>query len=262
MRRFAALFILLWNVVPLKAQDQKNFRDTLDGAFDVSHFLFDLHGFLPIISPITEPAVGYGGSLMNAVFIPKEQVEGERKFKMPDVALFEGGLTENGSWYAGGGYMGFWNNDRLRYRGFAGFGSINLTYYGFSDLLDRDFAIEYNLQSTFIHQEANWRIGQTDLFVGGSYRYLETTVSSQRDPDGLVPAVDREITTSRLGVQVQFDHRDDVFSPTGGYISSVSINYAPERLGSSRNFGQVQWYLHYYQPIGSKWIMGFRTQAN
>ena len=48
-----------------KSQNKKKeklFVDTLDNAFDISYYLYNLHGFLPVISPITEPAVGYGAA--------------------------------------------------------------------------------------------------------------------------------------------------------------------------------------------------------
>ena len=48
----------------IQAQNtQSKFRDSLDNAFDVSHFLNDLHGVLPIAAPITEPALGFGASV-------------------------------------------------------------------------------------------------------------------------------------------------------------------------------------------------------
>ena len=43
-----------------------SFRHPADGWFDASEFLDTAYGFIPIIAPITEPAVGYGavGGLM------------------------------------------------------------------------------------------------------------------------------------------------------------------------------------------------------
>ena len=40
----------------------RQFIDVEDGWFDLGSFLDKAHGFVPVISPITEPAVGYGGS--------------------------------------------------------------------------------------------------------------------------------------------------------------------------------------------------------
>lgn len=34
--------------------------DTEDGWFDLSEFLDTTYGFVPVVMPITEPAVGYG----------------------------------------------------------------------------------------------------------------------------------------------------------------------------------------------------------
>ena len=56
---FSIWLIFLSN--PLFSQDKNGlFGDSLDNAFDISNWLFELHGILPIISPITEPALGYG----------------------------------------------------------------------------------------------------------------------------------------------------------------------------------------------------------
>jgi len=61
--------ILLTSIDTLEAQSKKGtFRDSIDNAFDISKFLLELHGFLPIISPITEPAVGYGVWLDSGIF--------------------------------------------------------------------------------------------------------------------------------------------------------------------------------------------------
>ena len=67
-------------------------KDTLDGTFDISHWLFDLHGFIPLIPPITEPAVGYGAALAGVYFIPKKDKEGG-EFKMLDIVEAGGGIT-------------------------------------------------------------------------------------------------------------------------------------------------------------------------
>jgi len=43
------------------ARDSR-FFDADDGWFDVSGFLDTAYGFVPVIAPITEPAVGYGAA--------------------------------------------------------------------------------------------------------------------------------------------------------------------------------------------------------
>ena len=46
-----ALFIYFYG--HYQQEETKLFKDTLDGAFDISKYLFELHGFLPVVSVIT-----------------------------------------------------------------------------------------------------------------------------------------------------------------------------------------------------------------
>src|SRR6516162_1339126 len=51
-----------------QAAEPSRFRDPEDGHFDLSEYLLDHRGALPIPIIITEPAVGYGGGLGLAWF--------------------------------------------------------------------------------------------------------------------------------------------------------------------------------------------------
>ena len=83
---------------------------------------------IPIIIPITEPAVGYVLVAGAMYFLPKE----DPKFQS-DMIVGATGLTTNGTWFAGGGYLGFWKDDNLRYTGFTGYGQVTMDYYGFGE---------------------------------------------------------------------------------------------------------------------------------
>lgn len=136
------------------------FKDSVDGAFDVSYFLKDLHGVLPIISPITEPAVGYGfvGALL--YFITKKPKDGTVKIPIPDIPGAGGGYTQNGTWFAGLGYLGFWKDDKIRYRGIVGYGDINLKYYRSLNFFPEEISAEFGIKSTFILHQVKFRLGQ------------------------------------------------------------------------------------------------------
>ena len=144
------LFLVLVIQAGIYGQDKpKAFRDSTDNAFDVSHYLYNLRGFLPIISPITEPAVGYGATLAGAIFIPKKDSD-PKEFTMPDVIVAAGGYTENSTWFVGGGYLGFWKDDHIRYRGFMGYADVKLNYYWTSNILDKDLSAKFRMKSYFL----------------------------------------------------------------------------------------------------------------
>ena len=70
LRLFAFCFTIFLLMGPLNSfgqidsiQKKKklSFKDSEDGAIDLSQFLLEANGVLPVVIPITEPAVGYGG---------------------------------------------------------------------------------------------------------------------------------------------------------------------------------------------------------
>lgn len=64
------LSVLLSSTSLLLSQDTLSiFNDPYDDAFDISNYLYNLHGLLPVVSPITEPAVGYGAAVATLYFI-------------------------------------------------------------------------------------------------------------------------------------------------------------------------------------------------
>src|SRR5215468_2056660 len=88
--------------------EESDFRGD-DGWFDVSNFVAKKYGFVPVIVPITEPAIGYGAAAA-LVFISRDRnaPAGTR----PDLYLGGGMYTESQSWGSFGGYSGnFLNGD-------------------------------------------------------------------------------------------------------------------------------------------------------
>ncbi len=268
-RNFITVLILVCSVVfslSSYAQESKKkskpFIDTLDRAFDVSYYLYNLHGFLPVISPITEPAVGYGAVGAGLFFIPKKKNPGNKKFQMPDVAGFGGGYTQNHTWFVGAGYFGFWKDDHIRYRGAAGYGDVKLKYYGRGDgLLDKNPA-NFTIKAFGLVQQAEFRIADTRFMVGGKYIFTKTRVTAFEDSK--LPFVDPQefdLTNSGIGLLAEYENLDNMFSPNRGLRFLVAYDQYLELLGSDRNFGRLTSFALYYLPvIQNRWVSGFRAE--
>jgi hypothetical protein len=245
-----------------KEKRNKPFLDTLDRAFDLSYYLYNLHGFLPIISPITEPAIGYGAVLAGTFFLPKKET-GDKKFRMPDVIGFGGGYTENKTWFAGAGYFGFWKDDHIRYRGVAGYGDVNLRYYGKgSDFLNSHPA-NFSIKAFGFVQQATFRIRESRFMLGGKYVFTKTKVYAFEDSK--LPWVDTkefDLTNSGAGLIVEYENLDNIFSPNKGFRGNITYNQYLEIIGSDRNFGKITGFALYYLPLfAGKWISGFRLES-
>jgi len=257
---FVLLLILLIGLNDVAAQKKKGvFKDTLDNAFDISNYMYNLHGFLPVPSLITEPAVGYGGALAGMFFIPKKDKDSTR-FQMPDMVVGVGGLTENGTWFAGVGYIGFWNKDKIRYRGIFGYGDINLKYYGSGDgILDKN-PIKFNLSSYFFLQQAIFRVSKSKFFLGGRYLFSKTKITAFQDSDIINP-IDFDLTNSGVGFISEYEALNNLLSPTKGLRINLSYDQYLKALGGDRDFGKLSFFTYYYQPVLKNWTAGFRVES-
>jgi hypothetical protein len=261
-RVFILVILCLMGSSSLLAQNETRvFRDTLDGAFDISKFLLDLHGFLPILSPITEPALGYGVVVAGIYFLPKKDSP-QGQFRMPDIAGIGGGYTQNGTWFAGGGYAGFWKEDRIRYRGLFGYGNINMKYYGSGNSFLQNDPAEFSIESYFFLQQALFRIGESNFMLGGNYYFGKTEVTAFEESK--IPEVDPldfDLINTGIGLIGEYETFNNVLSPTKGIRIQLNLAYSLEFLGSDRNLSRLSFFTLYYLPINDKWVSGFRAES-
>jgi len=210
------------------------------------------------LSPITEPAVGYGLAGAGIYFIQKKE-NPENFRRKSDLAALAGGFTENGTWFAGGAYLGFWNNDKLRYRGIAAYGDINLNYY---NPLTPDIAKEFNLSSYFFLQQAIVRINESNFFLGGKYQLSNTNVNFKVN-EGLPDFIpkDFDLWNSGISLITEFENYNNIFSPTKGTRIHISYDQNLELLGSDRDWGKLNFFSHFYFPVTETWVPGFRVES-
>jgi len=238
----------------------KKFKDSTDNALDLSYFLKDLNGVLPIISPITEPAIGYGAAIAGLYFIPKEN--DNKGYQRPDIVGIGGGYTSNGTWLVGGGYVGFWKKDKIRYRGVLGYGDINLKYYRSLKFFPKEISAEFGIKSTFILQQVNFRLGESDFFIGGNYTFSKTNVQFPKILD--FPEIDplnMDFINSGVSVIGEFENYKNVFSPNNGMRIHLGYLQNFEFLGSDRDWGKVTFSSIFYFPVNHFWIPAIRVES-
>src|SRR6478609_1993243 len=85
-----------------------------DGKLDISGFLDEAYGFVPLVVPITEPAVGFGGAAA-LVFIDKQKnADTAAGFGRPNLSVIGALRTDNGTNGAFAGDIRHWLDDRLK----------------------------------------------------------------------------------------------------------------------------------------------------
>jgi hypothetical protein len=252
------------------AENRSLFKDPEDGAFDVSNFLSTRTGFLPIVMPITEPAVGYGAGAGLSFFHSKPRVvhtpDGERVIP-PNVTAAFGMATENGSWAGGAAHLHGWNDGRIRYLVGGGYGSLNLEWFGRDDAFDGR-AFSYNIEASFLIQKLTFKLGDSDFFLGPTQKLLATHSEFDFNSDLPAPGAglgilsdELDSTISGLGLTLGYDTRNSMFSPSRGTKAYASYTLNDEAIASDFDYGRFDAELCQYVPLGGPFTLGLRAQT-
>jgi hypothetical protein len=233
------------------------FRSAEDGWLDVSGFLDTKYGFLPIVIPITEPAVGYGAAAGMA-FISEPFGSGR-----PDITVVGGLGTENGTRGALVGDSRNWLGGRLQTLAGFVYASVNLDFYGIGeDSVLEDQPLSYTLEPTGGLLQSKYRIGDSDFWAGLSYAFASTEVTIDAPADTpRLPDHRSESNISGIGPSLTFDTRDNIFTPTRGTYAEVMAGLFREALGGDDDFQRVQIIAMQFTPLYPGLYLGLRGQA-
>lgn len=248
--------------------------DPEDGQLDASRYLSEVPlGFLPVPSIITEPAVGYGLGVAGIFFHESEEQSQQNTSKQTvipnNISVVGGGATDNGTWAGGLGHIGFWRDDTVRYKGFLLYGSLNLEFYSLAGVnLPRP--IELEMDGPFVFQKLTFRIPETPLFIGGVqlYRKVELGLSSKYQfPSQLAPVENflrenlrTEVSTSGLGLVVEFDTRNNPMNPEEGYSYMANYIRFDDAIGSDVEYDSYKFEGLNYWKLNDKFNLSVRLQ--
>ena len=211
--------------------------DPTDGMLDLGPFLERARGFLPIPIVVTEPAVGFGGGLA-AMFVRPRREAGSEGFARPNLSAVGAAFTENGTRLYFGGDSSLWLDGRLKSTAGAGVGDINLDVYGLgASPEDADAPVRYTLAVRAAGGQVDWQLApQSPWWLGLRLVHAEITPKLRDDPR--FPGLE-DRTRSTLagpGVQLLYDSRDNVFTPTRGVYAETSLMAFDRAFGANRDF--------------------------
>ena len=182
----------------------------------------------------------------------------------PDIWGVGAFATENGSRSQRSAGMFTFDDDRWRYRGGIGGVSLNLDFYGIGGNLPIpvDRSIGYNLEGFASFQQGMLRLGDSDTFVGARWIYLdlESRLDVEAGDTGLEP---KQLArrSSGLGVVVEHDSRDNIFTPNGGCSARLEGTFYDDAFGSDNRFQAYRAHVFAYFPSGDRLSLGLRADG-
>ncbi|GAW97547.1 MULTISPECIES: BamA/TamA family outer membrane protein [Colwellia] len=263
------------------------FTDQLDGQFDASRYLSEnAYGFLPVPIIITDPAVEGGLGMMGLFFHESEEEQAARLKTMqdesndkaaksllpPSVSVAFAAYTGNDSYLIGGGHLGFFNQGRIRYMGAGGYGDMNIDFYGFGDII-LNKPLEIKTQASVIMQTVKFKLADSNFYLGPTHRYIDAQISPSNINDlvgnfppeyqeALTNVLTRNITTSGAGFTLEYDSRDNFFSPTDGLKYELNYLWFDKALGSDVDYHLTELTALHYFKLSKQWRTAFRVEAN
>lgn len=263
------------------------FTDKLDGNLDASRYLSEnAYGFLPVPVIITDPAVEGGLGMMGLFFHESEEEQAARLKAMqdesndkashnlmpPSISAAFGAYTGNDSYFIGGGHLGFFNQGRIRYMGGGGYGDVNINFYGFGDVT-LPLPLEINTKAIAIMQTLKFKLGDSAFYLGPLQRYVDAQISivgfakvNDTVPVGgqsdLRSVLSTNVVTSGAGLTVEYDSRNNFFSPTNGLKYELNYLWFDDAIGSDVDYNLTELTALNYFKITEQWRTAIRVEAN
>jgi len=266
------------------------FKDPDDGRLDASAFLADnAFGFLPMPIIITDPAVD-GGLGLVGLFFHETDEQKEKRLELlrnaengsqflltPSVSAVAGAVTGNDSWFLGGGHMGFFKQGRIRYMGGGGYGDVNLDFFGFGEV-EMINPLELNTRAAMVMQSLKFRIGESSFFIGASQQYVDASIKPKSLGDlagDILPPefqdrwqefvrnlLTQDVRTSALGAVLEFDKRDNFFSPHAGYRYELEHLWFRDFFGSDIEYELASLIGLNYWNVGKKFRAALKVAVD
>lgn len=260
------IFFIFFSAGTFLMYGQKNisFKDSLDHKLDLSDWVIKANGFIPVPMLITEPALGDFGGLLAAVFIKPntpylDSIDGKQvKTRVkPNIYGGAGAYTANDTWLVGGFTTGAIKKWRVNYRVATGLANVNLNFYrDFPTIGERSF--EFNIKTIPFSTHLIKQINRSSWYAGLDYLFLKTELKNTNIDFNTPKEVNSII--SRLGLLVDYDKRDNVFTPDKGFFFNSLIGASENFLGSDYNYVLINSAAFAYFPISNNITSGFRVE--
>ena len=262
MLRGVVIALLALAARPLAAQDTTKVIPD-DGWPDLSKFLDKPFGFIPVLAPITEPAVGYGAAAA-LIFIDKRK-GGTVDMRHPSITGVGGFATKDGSWGAFGGLSRYAFNNKLKWRTGGAYLNLFLDFYGLSeDSPLHDAPLSYEVKGYGGLLGGVYALGKSGLWAGVDYLLGHTEIDVTL-PDPAPPELGEfsaSATLASLRPSVLYDSRNNVFSPVRGLYAEASASIFDNTWGSDEEFTRGGLIVLGFAPLGRNLYFGIKGEGS
>ncbi len=207
--------------------------------------------------PQSSPSLGTGVTLGGALFY---NPNGSKESWTSGGAVM---ATSNGSWAIGAGHKMFLSKDRFKFTAFAGYGDVNLRFYGIGpEAGNRNRAVDVNDTGFFAFVDPQMRVAP-NFYLGLRALYVDLKVSLRGDPPEdfpieELPAPSFESRLVQVGPVAVYDSRDNSLYPHEGIYAQASWLFGTPGLGSDFANDRLTLFANFYDSVGPSTVFAAR----
>lgn len=174
--------------------------------------------------------------------------------------------TSNGSWAVGAGHKMFWAEDKFKLTAFAGYGDVNLRFYGIGpNAGDRNRSVDINDTGLVMFVDPQIRVAD-NFYLGVRALYLDLKVSLRGDPPDdfpidEIPHPDFESRLVQMGPVAVYDSRDNSLYPHQGIYAQASWLMGVPGLGSDYSNDRLTLYANFYDRLSERTVFAARLST-
>jgi hypothetical protein len=274
IKRSLLLLLLLHVSMFSSAQTEKkkiSMKDTVDGKLDLSQYIIEANGFVPVPIVVTDKALGGFGGGLAPLFIKKnapylDSINGKLVVTpvAPDVTGGAFLYTLNNSWLAAAFRSGVIVKHRIKYSVGFGYMNMNLSFYR-KDNKGDEAEFKFNFKGFGGSVQATKRLGFSNWYAGMKYQLMSMNVNyvgaSIPIPPELGKPQEYNSTMAALGAIVELDSRDNIFTPNKGIKAHFDANRSDNIFGSDYEYWRLNYYGYMYTKLGKNITGGWRLDG-
>ena len=247
------------------AESEANLRHKHQSVQDTSLHPKIQKGIIPVPIIITEPALGgFGGGL--ALGYLHSNRHSIRPNTPPTISGIAGGVTSNGTWFAGLGHSHSFVNDHIRYMGGMAYTDVRITFYDNNSVLFGSIPFNVIMNSWGTVQKLLFRIKESNMFLGPSYIFINSKIRLNENTDhplldSLINSIEQTSNLGMLGLEFNYDSRDNFLSPNKGLYIGGKYHYNASFLGGDQDFGKTEIFGKVYLQVSNQVFGAFRIDG-
>lgn len=173
--------------------------------------------------------------------------------------------TSNGSWAVGAGHKMFWGKDKFKLTAFAGYGDVNLRFYGIGPLAgELNKSVDINDTGIVAFVDPQVRVAP-NFYLGVRALYLDLKISLRRNqqlpPEFELPDRDLDSKLVQMGPVAVYDSRDNSLYPRDGVYAQASLLLGLTGLGSDYDNERFTAYANIYHSLNPRTVFAARVST-